>query len=157
MVRWYCQQNIRIAASKMLNNSIQIMTDSFSYNELPSNIHQLNLLTGSREAYEQCFACLDQIFAISSPKEPLLLLSVVHEFNVQRVTDLWHFSRKLLINHPQKRPLFNAVVYDSPATFSLLITAMSQIASIFGARIYFCRHDELDKAVAWLMDVSSGE
>jgi hypothetical protein len=128
------------------------MSDHFTYEQLPSGIHQLNLHTGSREALDQCFACLDQLFTGSSPKEPLLLLSMVHEFDVQRVSDLWRLSRKLLINHPQKRPLYNAVVYDSPASFSILLTAMSQLASIFGARIYFCRHDEYDKAVAWLLD-----
>jgi hypothetical protein len=133
------------------------MTDHFTYERLPSGIHQLTLHTGSREAYEQCFTCLDTLFDESSPKEPLLLLSIVHDFDVQRVSDLWRFSRKLLVNHPQKRPLYNAVVYDSPATFSLLLTAMSQLASIFGARIYFCRHDEQDAAVAWLMDAPRGD
>lgn len=128
-------------------------TAPFVYEQLPSGIHQLNLNAGTREAYQQCFARLDKLFADSSPKEPLLLLSVVHEFEIGRVSDLWRFSRKLLINHPQKRPLYNAIVYDSPATFSLMLTAMSQLASIFGARIFFCRHEEFDKAVAWLMEV----
>jgi hypothetical protein len=130
-------------------------SDDFAYEYLPPGIHQLTLYTGSRKAYEECFARLDRIFAGSSPQEPLRLLSVVHAFDVQRVSDLWRFSRKLLVNHPQKRPLYNAVVYDSPVTFSVLITAMSQLASVFGARIYFCRHDDLDKAVAWLIDVST--
>jgi hypothetical protein len=129
------------------------MTEHFTYQHLPSGIHQLNLHTGSREAFDQCFACLDQLFTDSSPKEPLLLLSMVHEFDVQRVSDLWRLSRKLLVNHPQKRPLYNAVVYDSPASFSILLTAMSQLASIFGARICFCHPDELDKAVTWLINV----
>ncbi|MEO8613251.1 MAG: hypothetical protein ABI690_35500 [Chloroflexota bacterium] len=128
------------------------MTEHFTCQHLPSGIHQLTLHDGSREAYEQCFAYLDKIFAGSSPKEPLLLLSLVHEFDVQRVSDLWRLSRKLLIKHPQKRPLFNAVVYDSSASFSLLLTAMSQLASIFGARIHFCSHDKQEEAVAWLID-----
>jgi hypothetical protein len=133
------------------------MNDPFSYQQLPSGIHVLHLHTGHRESYEQCFACLDKIFAEASPKAPLLLLSIVNQFDVQRIPDLWRLSRKLLVKFPQKRLLYNAVVYSSPGTFSPLLTAMSQLASIFGARIYICRVGEQPKAEAWLLDQMVGK
>lgn len=109
----------------------------FTYNLLVSGIHELNLYTASPESYTQCFACLDRIFAQNAPGEPLLLLTNLYQFDVQRAADVWRLSRKLLVKSPQKRPLYNAVAHRSPGTISALITAMSQIASVFGGECIF--------------------
>lgn len=140
-----------------LQNSVFTMTLSnqsqhFDYDLLDSGIHELNLYTASPEAYTQCFACLDRIFAQNSPDKPLLLLTNLHQFEVQRAADVLRLSRKLLVKYPQKRRLYNAVAYRSPGTISALVTAMSQIASVFGARVYFCRVEEQEKAVNWLLE-----
>jgi hypothetical protein len=124
----------------------------FAYNLLGSGIHELNLYTASPEAYMQCFVCLDSIFAQTSTEKPLLLLTNLYQFDMQRAADVWRLSRKLLVKYPQKRPLYNAVVYTSPGTISALITAMSQIAGVFGARVYFCHTAEQEKAVNWLLE-----
>jgi hypothetical protein len=127
----------------------------FTYRALPSGIHELNLNSGTTEAYEECFARLEKIFAETPPDEPLLLLSNVHVFEVGRIPDLWRLSRRLLIKHPRQRRLYNAIVYDASETLSMLLGAMSQLAGIFGARIYFCPLDEQEKATAWLLDQKS--
>jgi hypothetical protein len=127
-------------------------TQHFSYKHLDSGIHELNLYTAAPEAYTECFACLDQIFAQNPPDKPLLLLTNLYQFDMQRATDVWRLSRKLLVKYPQKRPLYNAVAYSSPGTISALITAMSQIASVFGARVYFCPAAEQEKAINWLLE-----
>jgi hypothetical protein len=127
-------------------------TQHFAYNNLDSGIHELNLYTVAPEAYTECFACLEHIFAQNPPDKPLLLLTNLYQFDIQRAADVWRLSRKLLVKYPQKRPLYNAVAYSSPGTISVLITAMSQIASVFGARVYFCRAEEKEKAINWLLE-----
>jgi hypothetical protein len=151
------QRRVTVFISKFTYSLYGLMatsdsTQHFTYNKLDSGIHELNLHTASPEAYIQCFACLEQIFAQNKPDKPLLLLTNLYQFEIQRAADVWRLSRNLLVKYPQKRPLYNAVVYTSPGTISALITAMSQIASVFGARVYFCRVEEQEKAVNWLLE-----
>jgi hypothetical protein len=127
----------------------------FTYQALPSGIHELNLHSATTEAYEQCFARLETIFAETPKDEPLLLLSYVHAFEVGRIPDLWRLSRGLLVKHPRQRPIYNAVVYEASETLSMLLSVMTQLAGIFGARVYFCSMAEQEKATAWLLDKKS--
>ncbi len=138
-------------------NIIFTMTSSnqmphFAYHHLDSGIHELNIYTAAPESYTQCFVCLEQIFVENQPDKPLLLLTNLHQFDIQRAADVWRLSRKLLIKYPQRRALYNAVAYNSPGTISILITAMSQLASVFGAKIYFCPLGEQEKAITWLLE-----
>lgn len=123
------------------------------YNHLPNGIHELVSLARDRQALDECFDYLEQIFPEAPLDQPLLLLLDIREAGGSPLGYLWQRARQLAERCPKRPYSYAAILHnmDSPL-YKVRTVALGVLAELIHAKVVYFLHDERDKAIAWLHD-----